>query len=267
MSPEAVPREALFYHLERSGVEDALPELLEKTLERGKRALVLSGDPALLDRLDDRLWSWRPESFLAHGRGGTPDAARQPILLTGGGKRERRRVPVRARWTAGAAGTLRALCDPVLERRRGGCCPLPNLVEGLQGRGCDRSLPSANGRWPVDQARLRAWTVLPILAALAACAEPPPRASAPSLPPPPDLSAAPIAEPPPAIPRPASSQCGLEELQGLIGRPTSEIPVPVYPLRRRVVCSTCPMTQDYSPSRQTILFDAATGRVTEVKCG
>ncbi len=78
----------MFYHLERSGVEDALPELLDKTLERGKRAMVTSRDPALLDRLDDRLWSWRPESFLAHGRGGAPDASRQPILLTSGEENE-----------------------------------------------------------------------------------------------------------------------------------------------------------------------------------
>ena len=119
----------------------------------------------------------------------------------------------------------------------------------------------------MDAARLKAWVALTLLAGLAACAQPPPKSPEPSLPPPPNLSEAPVAAPPPLIPRPTTSQCGLEELQGLIGRPTSDIPVPVYPLRRRVVCSTCPMTQDYSPSRQTILFDAATGRVTEVKCG
>lgn len=81
MSPDGAPKEVFFYHLERSGVEEALPELLEKTLERGKRALVTCADPALLDRLDERLWTWRPESFLAHGRAGQADAARQPILL------------------------------------------------------------------------------------------------------------------------------------------------------------------------------------------
>jgi len=53
----------------------------------------------------------------------------------------------------------------------------------------------------------------------------------------------------------------------LIGKPRTDIPVPVNPGRRRVVCSTCPMTQDYSPTRQTIIFDADTGIVKEVKCG
>ena len=81
-------REAMFYHLERSGVEDALPELLEKTLERGKRALVRSTDADLLGRLDERLWSWREESFLAHGLSGEPMSPRQPILLTTGEENE-----------------------------------------------------------------------------------------------------------------------------------------------------------------------------------
>lgn len=121
----------------------------------------------------------------------------------------------------------------------------------------------------MGSARLRVLGAAALCAALAACAEPPAKAPAPaaSLPPPPDIAALPPATPPPRLPRPAPSQCGLEALQGLVGRPTSDIPVPVYPLRRRVVCSTCPMTQDYSPSRQTIIFDATTNRVTEVKCG
>ena len=78
----------MFYHLERSGVEDALPELLEKTLQRGKRALVRSIDAGLLGRLDERLWSWREESFLAHGMAGEPASTRQPILLTSGEENE-----------------------------------------------------------------------------------------------------------------------------------------------------------------------------------
>ncbi|MED5396188.1 MAG: DNA polymerase III subunit chi, partial [Pseudomonadota bacterium] len=35
--------EIAFYHLERSPLERALPKLLEKTLEAGKRALVVVG--------------------------------------------------------------------------------------------------------------------------------------------------------------------------------------------------------------------------------
>lgn len=76
--------EVWFYHLERSSLEQALPELLEKTLARGWRALVRIREPERLERLDDWLWSWRDDSFLAHGREGEPEAERQPILLTGG---------------------------------------------------------------------------------------------------------------------------------------------------------------------------------------
>ena len=35
----AAPCEVWFYHLEQTGLEQALPELLEKTLQRGWRAI------------------------------------------------------------------------------------------------------------------------------------------------------------------------------------------------------------------------------------
>ena len=70
-----------FYHLERSSLDEALPELLEKTLARGWRALVRSGDAERLEALDQTLWTWRDDSFLPHGRSGQPDAERQPVLL------------------------------------------------------------------------------------------------------------------------------------------------------------------------------------------
>jgi DNA polymerase-3 subunit chi len=74
--------EIWFYHLERSTQDQVLPGLLEKTRERGWRALVRASDPHRLDQIDERLWTWRDESFLAHGRASEPEAARQPILLT-----------------------------------------------------------------------------------------------------------------------------------------------------------------------------------------
>lgn len=73
-----------FYHLERSGLEQALPELLEKTLARRWRALVRVRDPERLRGLDERLWTWRAESFLPHGRADGPEPERQPVLLTTG---------------------------------------------------------------------------------------------------------------------------------------------------------------------------------------
>lgn len=79
---DAAPCEVWFYHLERTRLEEALPELLEKTLQRGWKALVRTGDPGRIEHLDSWLWAYRDDSFLPHGRADEPGAARQPILLT-----------------------------------------------------------------------------------------------------------------------------------------------------------------------------------------
>lgn len=81
---EAAPTEAWFYHLERTGLEQALPELLEKTLQRGWKALVRVREQNRLAHLDGALWTYRDESFLPHAPDDEPGAARQPILLTTG---------------------------------------------------------------------------------------------------------------------------------------------------------------------------------------
>ncbi|HEY7901790.1 MAG TPA: DNA polymerase III subunit chi, partial [Caulobacteraceae bacterium] len=72
-----------FYHLERSRLETVLPELLEKTLARGWKAVVRSPLPERLEHLDGLLWTWRDDAFLAHGLASEPNAERQPILLSG----------------------------------------------------------------------------------------------------------------------------------------------------------------------------------------
>jgi DNA polymerase-3 subunit chi len=74
--------EIWFYHLERSTLGEVLPGLLEKTRERGWKAVVRAVSPGLLDEIDDRLWTYREDSFLAHGRPTDPHADRQPVLLT-----------------------------------------------------------------------------------------------------------------------------------------------------------------------------------------
>jgi DNA polymerase-3 subunit chi len=76
--------EVWFYHLERSSLEQVLPELLERTLGRGWRARVRSGDPERVEAFDTWLWTWRDDSFLPHGLIGEPFAERQPILLGNG---------------------------------------------------------------------------------------------------------------------------------------------------------------------------------------
>ena len=78
------PCEIWFYHLERSALDQVLPELLEKTLARGWKALVRAGQADRIEHLDGWLWSYRDDSFLAHGLADEPQAARQPVLLTTG---------------------------------------------------------------------------------------------------------------------------------------------------------------------------------------
>ncbi len=61
--------------------------------------------------------------------------------------------------------------------------------------------------------------------------------------------------------------CGAAPFQYLVGKPKSEVPVPVEPSKRRVYCSTCMVTMDYRPNRLNVVFDQDTGRVTSIKCG
>jgi hypothetical protein len=113
---------------------------------------------------------------------------------------------------------------------------------------------------------INAKRIVPLIAliALGSCA-------APAKPPPPPAAApAPAPPPPPVAPQPPPApkdSCGAAPLQYLVGKPRTDIPVPVNPSRRRVVCSTCVMTHDYISTRQTIAYDAQTGLVTAVKCG
>ena len=76
--------EVWFYHLERTALDHALPDLLEKTLARGWRAIVQVTTSDRLEQLDTWLWSYRDDSFLPHGLQGESQAERQPILLTTG---------------------------------------------------------------------------------------------------------------------------------------------------------------------------------------
>ncbi len=70
-----------FYHLEASALEGVLPELLEKTLARGWRALVKLPAERLAE-MDNYLWTYQDASFLPHGRDDEPQADQQPILLS-----------------------------------------------------------------------------------------------------------------------------------------------------------------------------------------
>jgi len=76
--------EILFYHLTESTLEDALPGLLERSLQRGWRVVVQTGSEDRRDALDQHLWVFRDDSFLAHGTDREAFPAEQPVLLTTG---------------------------------------------------------------------------------------------------------------------------------------------------------------------------------------
>ena len=78
----AAMAEILFYHLETRPLEAVMPLLLEKTLERGWRAVVEVGSRERAEVLDAHLWTYRDDSFLPHGLAGEGSEASQPILLT-----------------------------------------------------------------------------------------------------------------------------------------------------------------------------------------
>jgi DNA polymerase-3 subunit chi len=73
--------EILFYHLEAQPLERALPLLLEKTLERGWRAVIETSSRERADALDAMLWTFRDDSFLPHGIAGDTTDPDQPVLI------------------------------------------------------------------------------------------------------------------------------------------------------------------------------------------
>ncbi|HUC46653.1 MAG TPA: DNA polymerase III subunit chi [Hyphomicrobiaceae bacterium] len=76
--------EVFFYHLEHQPLERVLPSLVERTLERGWRAVVQAGSEERVEAIDTLLWTYRDESFLPHGTKRDGNPARQPVYLTSG---------------------------------------------------------------------------------------------------------------------------------------------------------------------------------------
>ena len=109
---------------------------------------------------------------------------------------------------------------------------------------CGRGLALAGGRLRADLSGRRPPDAAP------AASPPPPRRSR-------RRRAAAPAPPRSPIPRRRprrATQCGAPELQGLVGRPRTEIPVPLDPGRQRVACTTCPVTEDVDPGAAELLL-------------
>ena len=71
-----------FYHLTRTGADEALPKLLGRTLAAGQRAMVLCASPERVAALDATLWLGTDPDWLPHGSAETGSADLQPIWLT-----------------------------------------------------------------------------------------------------------------------------------------------------------------------------------------
>jgi DNA polymerase-3 subunit chi len=71
-----------FYQLLTTPLEAALPKLLERVHGLGLRAVVVAGSEQRVDRLNDLLWTYNPDSFLPHGSARDGNAEHQPIWLT-----------------------------------------------------------------------------------------------------------------------------------------------------------------------------------------
>ncbi|MGE0415949.1 MAG: DNA polymerase III subunit chi [Acetobacteraceae bacterium] len=70
-----------FYHLTRSSLIQALPQLLGRTLAAGQRAIVRCPDAERVAALDQALWDVAEPDWLPHGTEADGDADLQPIWL------------------------------------------------------------------------------------------------------------------------------------------------------------------------------------------
>lgn len=73
-----------FYHLTRSRLEAVLPVMLEKTLERDQRAVVMAGSQERVEAINGHLWTYNDRGFLPHGSEKDGFAEGQPVWLTTG---------------------------------------------------------------------------------------------------------------------------------------------------------------------------------------
>ncbi len=74
--------EIFFYHLQRQPLAAVLPQLVEKSLERGWRVAIQATSEERIAALDDHLWTYADDSFVPHARDQDPDAEREPVVLT-----------------------------------------------------------------------------------------------------------------------------------------------------------------------------------------
>ncbi len=122
--------EIRFYQLTTRTIEQVLPPLLERTLQRGWRAVLRVGSEERAEALAAHLWTFSRDTFLPHGTRRDGFAEDQPIWIT-----ERDERPNRAEVAFLADGAL--LFDP--DGFRLAC----DLFDGRD----EEALAAARGRW------------------------------------------------------------------------------------------------------------------------
>lgn len=74
--------EIRFYHLLTRRLEQALPEIVARALERQYRIVIKASSKERVEALDTALWTHDPGSFLPHGHQRDGYVAEQPVWLT-----------------------------------------------------------------------------------------------------------------------------------------------------------------------------------------
>ncbi|MDB5706538.1 MAG: polymerase subunit chi [Sphingomonas bacterium] len=70
-----------FYHLTAQPLDRVLPRIAERVIETGARLLIVADSEVQRVSIDRLLWTYAPESFLAHGQAGGEGDSLQPILI------------------------------------------------------------------------------------------------------------------------------------------------------------------------------------------
>ncbi len=76
--------EVRFYQLQRQSLDQVLPVLVSRTLERGWKAVIETTGPERLSAIDDALWTFSDDSFLPHAPASEADPAADPVVLIEG---------------------------------------------------------------------------------------------------------------------------------------------------------------------------------------
>lgn len=74
--------EVRFYHITRGGVATALPQLISKGLQTGRRIVVRVADDVTAEKIANDLWTFDPDTFIPHGTKSDGNAALQPVWIT-----------------------------------------------------------------------------------------------------------------------------------------------------------------------------------------